>query len=182
MSTSNMLLGTSGKTLIMQLIPGNSSTGFAGTLSMSGDGNYIATFDYFSPLYVYLIVYVRIGATFVHQQTLTLPLSLRYDSICFDDTGQRCVVGGSNGGLDIQRGNAAVYVRSGSTWSLEQDLTPLVGLADYDEFGYDVSISGDGNYVAIGSPRTGNGTFPSPGGLGNGAVYTFVRSGLSNNK
>lgn len=62
-----------------------------------------------------------------------------------------------------------IYVRSGSTWSLQATITPPVAATDTEKFGWSVAISDDGDLVAIGCPRTGLSM--------DGEVYTYTRSG-----
>jgi hypothetical protein len=79
--------------------------------------------------------------------------------------GATAVVGamGDNGGL----GAAYVYTRSGSAWTLQQELTAADG-ASNDQFGYAVAVSGD--TALIGADGKGS---------GQGYVYAFVRSGTA---
>ena len=87
-------------------------------------------------------------------------------------SGHTAIVGapGDRDGV-LARGTARVYVRSGSTWSLQQKLTaadPTVA-----RFGRAVSLSGD--VVAVGTdPSNGGG----PGGLP-GEVHVFLREGAT---
>ena len=64
-------------------------------------------------------------------------------------------------------GAAYVFVRSGTTWSQQAELTSS-DLASGDEFGASVGISGD--TVVVGSAGSNNYT---------GAAYVFVRSGTT---
>jgi hypothetical protein len=64
-------------------------------------------------------------------------------------------------------GAAYVFVRTGSAWSLQQELTAQDG-ANGDEFGYAVALSG--NTAMIGATARSN---------GDGAVYAFTRSGAA---
>ena len=66
-------------------------------------------------------------------------------------------------------GSAYVFVRSGTTWSQQAKLTASDG-ADYDAFGFSVSV--DGDTVAVGAV-TGHST----ASVNAGAAYVFVRSG-----
>ncbi len=77
--------------------------------------------------------------------------------------GTTAVVGAWND--NATKGAAYVYVLSGTTWSLQQQLTAADGAAD-DEFGYAVAVSG--NTVMVGAAEKGN---------GQGWVYAFTRSG-----
>jgi hypothetical protein len=76
---------------------------------------------------------------------------------------------GDDIGSAIERGSAYVFVRSGTTWSLQQKLTADDG-ATGDEFGRSVSLSGD--TLAVGAPFHAVGANASQG-----AVYIFVRTG-----
>ncbi|MBI1176159.1 hypothetical protein GC207_01830 [bacterium] len=69
-------------------------------------------------------------------------------------------IGGAN------RGAAAVYVRNGESWPLQQQLEPSV-IAPGDSYGQDVGISGDS--VIVGAPRTSS----------VGRAFVFVRNGTS---
>jgi hypothetical protein len=85
-------------------------------------------------------------------------------SASISSDGNTIVVGVPNkrvGGISGP-GAAYIFVRSGDVWSQQAELSPSDG-AIGDEFGYSVSISSDGNTVAVGRFR--------------GAVYIFVRSG-----
>ncbi|SNS49441.1 FG-GAP repeat-containing protein [Noviherbaspirillum humi] len=80
--------------------------------------------------------------------------------------------------------SGAVYVfsRSGNTWS-QQAYVKASNAETGDGFGISVSLSGDGNTLAVGaldedSAATGiNGDQSSNGASGSGAVYVFGRSG-----
>lgn len=75
-------------------------------------------------------------------------------------------VGGSN------RGSAAVYVRSGGAWALQQALNPSVAVTG-DYYGQDVAISGD--TVIVGAPHINSSSANSYGGR----AFVFVRSGTT---
>src|SRR5205807_2066488 len=64
-------------------------------------------------------------------------------------------------------GVAYVFLRSGTTWSQQAELT-AADAASGDEFGLSVSLSGDGNTALIGARNKNSGT---------GAAYVFIRSG-----
>ncbi len=95
------------------------------------------------------------------------------DSVALSSDGNTALVGanyktvGSNQG----QGAAYVFVRSGGTWSRQQELTASDGASE-DWFGASVALSGDGNTALVGAPgavdwnRTG-------------AAYVFTRSGGS---
>lgn len=88
--------------------------------------------------------------------------------VAISDDGSTSVVGGlfSNG----NGGGAYVFTRSGINWTQQQELIPS-SVAPGNNFGWSVSISGDGNTVAIGSKSE------TSGGQGSaGAVYVFTRT------
>jgi FG-GAP repeat/IPT/TIG domain len=67
---------------------------------------------------------------------------------------------------------ALVYVRSGTTWSEQQELQADPPSQWLDDFGAAVAISGD--TIVVGAPGDGQGTLSDPG-----AVYVFQRTGTS---
>jgi hypothetical protein len=81
-------------------------------------------------------------------------------------------------------GAVYVFVRAGSTWS-QQAYIKASNTGSSDHFGHSVSLSADGNTLAVGainedSSATGiNGAQDDPLGinLNSGAVYVFVRAG-----
>ncbi|OYQ35072.1 hypothetical protein CHU92_11195 [Flavobacterium cyanobacteriorum] len=78
-------------------------------------------------------------------------------------------------------GAAYVFVRTGTTWSQQAYLKSPAPSAS-DRFGCSVTISGDGNTVAVGAvSEDGSGTGINPTANdalnASGAVYTFTRSG-----
>ncbi|MCE2884339.1 MAG: hypothetical protein LW806_05490 [Planctomycetaceae bacterium] len=85
--------------------------------------------------------------------------------------GDTLVVGSSTDdvGANADQGSARVFVRSGSTWTLQATLTASDGAAG-DFFGSTVAISGDS--IAVGAPGDDVGANSSQG-----SVRTFSRSG-----
>ena len=74
----------------------------------------------------------------------------------------------SHGG-GVNQGAAYVFVRSGTSWTEQAELTPA-NPADYDFFGQSVAIHGE--RIVVGSPGA------DPAGVTNaGAAYVFARSG-----
>jgi len=74
-------------------------------------------------------------------------------SIDITDNGDRLIVGEPGGGGTA--GYVYFFIRSGSSWTLEDTLTDSV---INGSFGINVSISGDGNYATV-SQGTGHKTF-----------------------
>jgi hypothetical protein len=111
-------------------------------------------------------VFVRSGATWTQQQKLAPTDGAQYDyfGTSVGISGDTIVVGSyQNNGA---RGAAYVYVRSGTTWTLQQKLTASDATAG-DNFGTAVSVAGD--IAAIG---TFTSTTPH-------SAYVFVRSGAT---
>lgn len=79
--------------------------------------------------------------------------------------GDRIAIGGPGGGGMF--GYVWVFSRSGDVWS--QETVVSRGLVN-DSFGQSVSISGDGNYMAVGAPSQGSGA---------GAVHLYSRGGTT---
>jgi hypothetical protein len=74
-------------------------------------------------------------------------------------------------GTVVDQGSVRVFVRSGSTWTLQATLTAADGLSA-DAFGSSVSLSGD--TLAVGVPLDDVGTVSNQG-----SVRIFVRSGTT---
>jgi hypothetical protein len=116
-------------------------------------------------------VYVRSGGVWTEQQKITAD-----DGAAGDNFGRRVsisgdtVVVGANNDDDLgnNSGSVYVYVRSGGVWTEQQKLTADDGAAG-DEFGHDVSISGD--TLVVGTPED------EDNGTRSGSAYVYVRSG-----
>jgi FG-GAP repeat len=116
---------------------------------------------------------VTIDPFFTQQQKL-----VAYDGMADDMFGKSVAISGDTAvvgayGDGNYRGSAYVFVRSGSSWSLQQKLTASDGAAD-DLFGWSVAISGD--TVVVGATQF---NFSN---LGKGKAYVFVRSGATWNQ
>ncbi|MDI9364813.1 MAG: T9SS type A sorting domain-containing protein [Flavobacterium sp.] len=91
---------------------------------------------------------------------------------------------GINPGSDALATNAGavyMYTRSGSTWSFTHYIKAS-NAENYDQFGFSVSLSGDGNTLAVGAiGETGSGRGINPDDNNDyyeaGAVYIYTRSG-----
>ena len=121
-----------------------------------------------------LYVYLRSGSTW-SQEAIIAPADIAMNDyfgmfVDIDSSGTRIVASSyasNHGGLTAS-GKAYVYTRSGTSWTQEAVLL-ATGRAQYDYFGSDVSISADGQTIAIGAH--GSGTI--------GKAYVFTRSGGS---
>ena len=90
-------------------------------------------------------------------------------SIALSADGQRLVVGSSGYSAGVSAGSTTVYERSGSGWTVIG--SPIVGDNANDLSGIEVSISDDGNTIAIGVPTV---MFNQ---AGRGSVKVFEYSG-----
>jgi len=90
-------------------------------------------------------------------------------------SGGTAIVGASNHkvGSHADQGAAYVFVRSGTTWSQQAELTASDGQTD-DAFGYSVALSGSVAIVSTMGHQIGNG-----GEQYQGAAYVFVQSGAT---
>jgi hypothetical protein len=86
-------------------------------------------------------------------------------SVSLTKAGDRIAIGGPGGGGMF--GYVWVFSRTGNIWSQETVVSRAVV---NDSFGQSVSISGDGNYLAVGAPGQGSGT---------GGVHLYSRSGTT---
>ena len=88
-------------------------------------------------------------------------------------SGNYAIVGayGKTVGSNSDQGAAYVFVRSGTNWTYQAQLTASDGAAG-DYFGTSVAISGD--YVLVGAYKKRVG-----GTIGQGAVYIFKRNGTT---
>jgi hypothetical protein len=125
-------------------------------------------------------VFHRSGTTWYEQAKLIASQAVRNDYFGIDVniSGDSVVIGvptRDRSGL-TSTGSAFVFVRSGTTWSQQQELTagPLPGtdFAAGDQFGNSVHI--DGNRVIVGA------NYEDPNGVTNaGSAYIFDRSGTT---
>ncbi|HLI29454.1 MAG TPA: hypothetical protein VKZ60_20495, partial [Chloroflexota bacterium] len=111
-------------------------------------------------------VFVRSGTTWTEQQQLFDPSGGGGDSfgwsVALSANGDTALVG-AMGAAIFPNGATYVFVRSGTTWSQQQKLTPAEG----NQFGWSVALSADGNTALGGAP------------VGAGAAYVFTRSGTT---
>ena len=115
-------------------------------------------------------VFTLVDGNWTQQQKLTAS-----DGGLNDDFGQYVALSGDGNTALIgaiyrnhQTGAAYVYNRSGTTWTLQQELAPANNGAD--GFGNSVALSGDGNTALVGSPLDNS---------SKGAAYVFTRNGTT---
>jgi len=83
--------------------------------------------------------------------------------VALESYGSTALIGAH--GKGSFKGAAYVFIRSGTTWTEQQQLTPSDPLVN-DFFGYSVALSSDGNTALIGAHVKG-------------AAYAFTRSGTT---
>jgi hypothetical protein len=89
-------------------------------------------------------------------------------SLDIDYDGTRFVAGAPKNGLgNTQFGCARIYVRSGTSWSLEQQVDPPVG--NTNVLGYATTINNDGSTIVVGQIGFG--------GANSEIIYSYGRSG-----
>lgn len=87
------------------------------------------------------------GTGLMSGNPLVVPGTYAGGSVDLDDDGNTVVVGAYKS--NSERGQVLVYDFNGSNW-VQRGMT-LSGVNNYDQFGFDVSISNDGNTIAVGS-------------------------------
>jgi hypothetical protein len=117
-------------------------------------------------------VFSLVGSSWIQMQELTSSSASNFGwSVALD--GSTAVIGasGSTVGMNPNQGSAFVYILSGSTWGLQQQLTSSNG-ATSDQFGYSLALSGNTALIGAANKKIGSNT-------SQGAVYVFERSGSS---
>jgi hypothetical protein len=120
-------------------------------------------------------VFAESAGTWSQQQELTAsdgaPGDWFGESVAVD--GSTIVVGAPHHevGRNVSQGAAYVFVRSGTTWGQEAELTSSDGAAG-DKFGWSIAV--DGSTVIVGAPHHEIGS-----NLGQGAAYVFAESGTT---
>ncbi len=117
-------------------------------------------------------VFVRTGTTWSQQQQLIVSNGFTLDQfgVSVAISGDTIVVGAQGVDLtDTDQGSAYVYLRTGTTWNLQQQLVAS-DAGKTDRFGVSVAISGD--TIVVGA-HLADVAFTNQG-----SVYVFVRSGV----
>ena len=149
---------------------------------MSTDGTYaiIGAYDGDNTAGNYLgkaYIFTRSGSTWSQQAKLTASDAAAGDkfgfTVAINDDGTYAIVGTpyhDTGGSDA--GAAYIYARSGTSWT-QQAKIQSSDIQASDNFGYTVSISGDGSHVMVGAEKE------DTTGSDAGSAYIFKRSGSS---
>jgi len=168
-------------------------------LSWNGDTLAVGAPDYFDTDVGAAYVFTRSGTTWSQQAYIEASNGYNTDyfgqSVALSGDGNTLAVGaygedsnatGINGNQADNSANnsgaAYVFIRSGTTW-LQQAYVKASNTEAGDEFGKTLTLSGDGNTLAVGaygedSNATGVNGDQNNNSLGqSGAVYVFMRSG-----
>ncbi len=121
-------------------------------------------------------VFVRSGSAWTQQAKLIAVDGQTFDYFGFSValSGDTALIGAEQDdvGLNPDQGSAYVFVRSGSSWGLQQKLTASSDGAVGDLFGASVALSGD--TALMGAPGVDFGEY-----FHQGAAYVFTRSGTT---
>ena len=165
---------------------GANSDNFGFSVAISGDGNRLVVgapnkdigVPNVGSIYFYEYGGTSIGWTgeqIINNPNTSNGLNERFGwSVSMSTDSKYTVVGVPNWQNNSQRGRALVYGLSGGSWTSIQGLTASDGVF-FDQYGWNVSISGDGKYIAIGSINEDTGTGISD----DGAVYVYEYDGTS---
>lgn len=141
----------------------NGSTAVIGSPASTVNGN---------PAQGSAYVFVRSGTTWSQQQQLTASNGATNDQFGYSValSNDTALIGAPMDEVmsNSERGSAYVFVRSGSAWSQQQQLTASNG-ASGDQFGYSVGVSND--MAVVGAPTDDVGA-----NTDQGSAYVFTRS------
>ena len=153
---------------------------FGTSVSMNGDGT-LAMVGCPAKSNSTGAVYIYSRATTTWTQEAKL---LASDGVTSDNFGSTCAMSDvatgcrviiSAHGKSSFAGAAYVFLRTGTTWAQEAKLLPSVAVAG-DSFGYNVSISFNGDRIILGAQSFDN---VSPSMTNCGAIYIFTRTGTT---
>ena len=137
---------------------------FGEACAISGDGVYAIAGSWNDTEGVYsqgsAQIYIRDGTSWTHQAQLFEPVvpatSNKFGfAVAISKDGLYAIVGAYGDDTAVAGdGSAYIFIRAGTGWSYQAKLLHPSPSSD-DLFGYSVAISGDGDYAAVGVPRTG---------------------------
>jgi hypothetical protein len=150
---------------------GVASQGQGWTTAISADGNTLITSELDRGR---IYIFTRSGTSWT-QQTSFQPTGTNSSyvgySLSLSADGNTAVIGSPYASSNA--GTAYVYTRSGTTWTLQQQLS-YTGGAGTPYFGWSTALSANGNILAIGGYQDGTG-----GTIEAGKVWIFTRSGTT---
>ena len=141
---------------------------FGYSMAISKDGNTLAIAAVYADVsgkadQGNVLVFARSGGAWTLQETLVGDAGAAGDifgvSIALSGDGNTVAIGasGDDVGNVSDQGSATVFVRSGAKWSMQQVLT-VVGGAAKSNYGSSLSLSSDGDTLAVGGPNAGKGS------------------------
>ena len=147
---------------------GGAKDWFGYSMAISKDGNTLAIGAVYADVsgkadQGNVLVFARSGGAWKLQKTLVGDAGAAGDifgvSVSISDDGNTVAVGaaGDDVGTVFDQGSATVFVRKGADWSQQQVLTITNGAAKAN-YGSSVSLSADGNTLAVGGPNAGKGS------------------------
>lgn len=106
-------------------------------------------------------------------------------SAVYEDSGAKGINGNQTDNSIAQSGAVYIFTRNGNSWTQQAYIkaSNTGEKEDGDTFGFSVSLSGDGNTLAVGAPSEDsaateiNGNQTDNSASGAGAVYVFLRGG-----
>ena len=141
---------------------------FGGSVSISGDGNTIATGKISNTEMGYVRVF-----EFNNNQWIQKGVKIYGDevddsfgaSVTISDDGTVLAVGAPQSNVDssFQKGQAKIFKFVGNEWS--QVGNDIIGLNSNDLFGQDVALSSNGDFLAIASPYQDNSPYYNSGNV-----------------
>jgi hypothetical protein len=154
------------------LTSGLTGSNFAGSVSLSSDGNTLAVGAFNESNAAGAVrVYTRSGTTWSLQTTTALTTGVAGSffggSVSISSDGNTLAVGARQ--ESNHAGAVRVYTRSGTTWTL-QTTTALTAGINNTNFSESVSLSSDGNTLAVGAPYESSSA---------GAVRVYTRAGTT---
>lgn len=119
-------------------------------------------------------VFARTGGNWSLQKTLTLTGGAAGDlfgySVALSSDGNTLAAGAISDdiGANVDQGSVSVFGRTGGAWKEQAVLTQVNGVAS-SNFGWSLSLSSDGNTLAVGGPNQGVG---GKAQQGSAAIFT----------
>ena len=156
---------------------------FGNSVSINSDGSYIivgsSLEDTGGSAAGAAYIFTRSGSTWTQQQKIQSSDIQAGDSfghsVSMNQDGTYVIVAARvESGVLPTAGAAYIYTRSGSTWTQQQKIQSS-DIQAADQFGYLVSISGDGSHVVVSTVLEDGG--PGDPLAAAGAAYIFSRSG-----
>jgi hypothetical protein len=139
------------------------------SVSINGNGNVAAMGAPLANKVWIFDIEPETGTGLMSGNPLVVPGTYAGGSIDLDDEGNTVVVGAYKS--NTERGQVLVYDFNGVNWVQRGQI--LSGVNNYDQFGFDVSMSNDGNTIAIGSKGWDSNPVNTTYEIGETAVYDW---------